>query len=194
MKVYGAPASPFVRKARVLALELGLDLEVDTVATATDPNLPLANPLAKIPTLVRDGGPPLYDSAVICGYLNDVANGDLVPARGEARWRALTLEALADGLCDAAVWRRGEAARAEGDRHADMIAKEIRRVERALDALEAEAPSFAGFGIGEIAVACALGYLDFRFADEPWREGRPILSTWFAGVASRASMTATAPA
>jgi len=193
MKIYGSPASPFVRKVRVLALELGLELAVETVATATDPNLPKANPLAKIPTLVRDEGTGLFDSSVICAYLNDLARGELVPASGEARWRAATFEALADGLCDAAVWRRGELARAEGDRHVDALEKEGRRVERALDALESHAGTFAGFGVGEIAVACALGYLDFRFVAEPWREARPLLAAWYGSVAQRTSMLVTAP-
>lgn len=193
MKLLGAPASPFVRKARVLALELGLSLELETVAPATNPDLPRANPLAKIPTLIRDDGPPIYDSAVICDYLNALAGGTLVPAAGEARWRALTLEALADGLCDAAVWRRGEMARAEGDRHADALAKQAKVVERALDALEAQVETFTRFGVGEIAAACAVAYLDFRFAAEPWRPTRPKLAAAYARVSERASMVATAP-
>ncbi len=194
MKLLGAAASPFVRKARVLALELGVDLPFETVATATSVVLPQANPLAKIPTLIRDDGPPIYDSSVICGYLDALAGGRLIPASGEARWRALTLEALADGLCDAAVWRRGEMARPAGDGHSDALAKAARAVERALDALEAQAGTFAGFDIGEIAVACALGYLDFRYANEPWRPTRPKLSAWFADISELSSMKATQPA
>ena len=193
MKLLGAPASPFVRKARVLALELGLDLPLETVATATSVELPLANPLAKIPTLVRDDGPPLFDSPVICEYLNALAGGALVPPSGEARWRALTLEALADGLCDAAVWRRGEMLRPEGERNAAALAKQAALVERALDALEAQVETFTSFGVGEIAAACAVAYLDFRFAAEPWRPTRPKLAAGFARVSERASMTATAP-
>jgi len=193
MKLLGAPASPFVRKVRVLALELGLTLDLETVATATSAELPTLNPLAKIPTLVRDDGPALYDSPVICEYLNALAGGALVPASGEARWRALTLEAMADGLCDAAVWRRGEMARAAGDQHEDALAKQARVVERVLDALEAQVESFTSFGVGEIAAACAVGYLDFRFAAEPWRPTRPKLAAAFARVSERASMQSTAP-
>jgi glutathione S-transferase len=194
MKLLGAPASPFVRKVRVLAIELGLALDLEAVSTATSVELVQANPLAKIPTLIRDDGPPIYDSAVICGYLAALAGGTLVPAAGEARWRALTLEALADGLCDAAVWRRGELARAEGDRHADALAKQAKVVERALDALEARVETFTSFGVGEIAAACAVGYLDFRFAAEPWRATRPKLAAGFAAVSERPSMKATEPA
>jgi glutathione S-transferase len=194
MKILGAPASPFVRKVRVLALELGLALDFEAVSTATSVELVQANPLAKIPTLVRDDGPPIFDSAVISDYLNALGGGALVPAAGEARWRALTLEALADGLCDAAVWRRGELARPEGDRHEDALAKQARVVERALDALEAQVETFTSFGVGEIAAACAVGYLDFRFPNEPWRPTRPKLAAGFARVAERSSMAATAPA
>ena len=193
MKLLGAPASPFVRKVRVLALELGLDLPFETVATATSAELPLANPLAKIPTLLRDDGPAIYDSPVICDYLNALAGGSLVPASGEARWRALTLEALADGLCDAAVWRRGESLRAAEVQNADAMAKQARLVARALAALEAQVETFTGFGVGEIAAACAVAYLDFRFAGEPWRPAHPKLAAGFARVSDRASMKATAP-
>ena len=193
MKLLGAPASPFARKVRVLALELGLDLPLETVATATSVELPLANPLAKIPTLLRDDGPPIYDSPVICDYLNALAGGALVPASGEARWRALTLEALADGLCDAAVWRRGEMLRPEVEQNAAALAKQAAVVERALDALEAQVETFTSFGVGEIAAACAVAYLDFRFAAEPWRPTRPKLAAGYARVSERASMKATTP-
>jgi glutathione S-transferase len=194
MKLLGAPASPFVRKVRVLALELGLSLDFEAVSTATSVELVQANPLSKIPTLIRDDGAPLFDSPVICDYLNTLAGGALVPAAGEARWRALTLEALADGLCDAAVWRRGELARAEDDRHEDALTKQAKVVERALDSLEAQVETFTSFGVGEIAAACAVAYLDFRFPTEPWRPTRPKLAAGFARVADRASMVATAPA
>ncbi len=193
MKLLGAPASPFVRKVRILAQELGIDLPLETITMATSAELPLANPLAKIPTLVRDDGPAIYDSAVICGFLNDLAGGSLIPASGEARWRALTLEALADGLCDAAVWRRGEMTRPATEQNTAALAKQAKIIERALDALEAQVESFTSFGVGEIAAACAVGYLDFRFAAEPWRPTHPKLATAYAGVAERASMKATAP-
>ncbi len=193
MKLLGAPASPFVRKVRVLALELGLDLPFETVATATSTDLPLLNPLAKIPTLVRDDGPAIYDSAVICDYLNALAGGSLLPAAGEDRWRALTLEALSDGLCDAAVWRRGEMARPAGDGHTDALEKQRKLVGRALDALEAQVETFTSFGVGEIAAACSVAYLDFRFPNEPWRPTHPKLAAGFARVAERASMKVTEP-
>jgi glutathione S-transferase len=194
MKILSSPASPFVRKVRVLALELGVPLEVEAVATATSVELPLVNPLAKIPTLLRDDGPPIYDSAVICAYLDALAAGGRIPASGEARWRALTLEAQADGLCDAAVLRRGEMSRPADDQHPDLLAKQAVLVGRVLDALEAQADTFSAFDIGEIAVACALGYLDFRYAAEPWRPTRPKLAAWFAAIGERASLKATAPA
>jgi glutathione S-transferase len=193
MKIYSSPASPFGRKVRIAALELGLALEVEDVATATHPELPLANPLGKIPALIRADGPPIYDSSVICAYLDALSGGRLIPAAGEARWRALTLEALADGLCDAAVARRTEAARAGGDAHADLLAKYAKVMGRSLGALEAQVDDFSGAGVGEIATACALGYLDYRFADEPWRERFPRLAAWFSVAEKRASFTQTAP-
>jgi glutathione S-transferase len=193
MKLLGSATSPFVRKVRVLALELGLDLPLESISTASSEALPIANPLAKIPTLLRDDGPPIFDSPVICEFINARAGGELVPAPGEARWRALTLEALADGLCDAAVWRRGELTRLDGDGHPDALAKQARLVERAVDALEAQAETFSGFAIGEIAAACALAYLDFRFAAEPWRPSRPRLAAWFEMISARHSLSATAP-
>jgi glutathione S-transferase len=193
MKLLGSPTSPFVRKARVLAMELGVELPMETVSTADSTYLPTVNPLGKIPTLVRDDGPAIFDSPVICEYLNTLVGGTLVPASGEARWRALALEALADGLCDAAVWRRGEMIRPQADQNVPALAKQAKVVERVLAALEARAETFTGFGIGEIAVACAVAYLDFRFAAEPWRPAHPRLSAVFAGFSERASMTATAP-
>jgi glutathione S-transferase len=193
MKLLGSVTSPFVRKVRVLALELGLDLTLESVSTATSEALPIANPLAKIPTLVRDDGPAIFDSPVVCEFINAHVGGALVPASGEARWRALTLEALADGLCDAAVWRRGEMTRPDGDGHPDALAKQARLMQRALDALEAQAETFTGFGVGEIAAACALAYLDFRFPTEPWRISRPRLADWFETIGARPSMRATEP-
>lgn len=192
MILYSAPASPFVRKVRVAALELGIALDVQTI-TAASPQVTAANPLAKIPTLVLESGEALFDSPVICDFLNALGQGDLLAASGPARWAALRLEALADGICDAAVWRRGESARATGDQHADAISKQTALMRRALDHLESAPPSSSAFGIGEIAAACALGYLDFRFAPEPWRDGRPKLAAWFAAAGRRPSMTATAP-
>lgn len=136
-------------------------------------------------------GAPLYDSRVICQYLDHLGGGGLYPAPGAALWRALRLEALADGICDAAVRRRMETIR-QDVRHDDVIVRQALAMTAGLDALEAEAAAgLTGFGIGEIAAACAVGYLDLRFPDDRWRDGRPALAAWSETAAARPSMAAT---
>jgi glutathione S-transferase len=201
MKLYHAAASPFVRKVRVTAAELGLEGRIEQVDVATtpvkpDPKLKAANPLNKIPALMTDDGELLYDSPVICEYLAATAgNGDFLPAAGKARWTALRLQALGDGIMDAAVLRRYEDFLRPKDKFwPDWDAAQKGKVTGALDALEADAAALEGpVTIGTVTVACALGYLDFRFAAEDWRQGRPKLAAWYETMAKRPSMAATAP-
>jgi len=202
MKLYYAPTSPFVRKVIVTAAELGIDGEIERIDTATtpvdpDPALAAVNPIGKLPALTTDDGETLYDSAVICEYLAARAgNGAMLPADGAGRWATLRLQALADGLMDAAILRRYEGwIRPEDKRWPDWDAAQRAKVTGALDALEVEADVLAPVPtLGTIAVACALGYLDFRFADEPWRANRPKLAKWYEDHwAKRPSMIATAP-
>ena len=184
--------SPFVRKVRVLAHELGAPLALLEVNAVTYPELKRRNPLARIPTLTLADGAHLYDSPVICEYLDTIVGGGLLPAAGPERWRALHLQALADGLCDAAVARRNEELRHEGERRPESVRKETQVMVRGLNDLEQTADArLAGFGLGEIATACFLGYLDFRFAGDDWRRGRPKLAAWFEAADSRPSMVAT---
>jgi glutathione S-transferase len=153
-------------------------------------------PLAKVPALTTDDGVVLYDSRVICEYLDSLHQGPkLFPASGAARWTALRRLALGDGICDAAVLNRYEIAlRPEERRWPEWTQGQMRKVRGALDALEAEAGSFGnGVDIGLIAIGCALGYLDFRYPDERWREKRPKLAAWFETFSKRPSMAATAP-
>ncbi len=200
MRLYHAPASPFVRKVMVLAHETGQAAAIVPVAAGGNPvdpgSMPLAqNPLGKIPCLEREGLPSLYDSRVICRYIDSLAGGRHYPA-GERGWQALTLEATADGICDAAVLARYEVAvRPEGLRWPDWTEGQWAKVARSLDAVEARwMAHLAGpVDIGHIALACALGYLDLRFPDRAWRTGRPALAAWAGAFAERPSMRATAP-
>ena len=199
MKLYFSPASPFARKVRVSALELGLAERIELLQISLSPVSPHTdlrqhNPLGKIPALITDEGAALYDSPVICEYLDALAGGArLWPAAGPARWRALTRQALADGITDAAVLVRYEqAVRPEPLRWAQWIEGQWLKIRTALEALERD--SLEGvFDIGTISVACALGSLDFRFAEEGWRARLPRLAAWYALISERASLAATRP-
>ena len=157
--------------------------------------LAASNPLSKVPTLITDDGMVLYDSPVICEYLDSIgAAPPLFPAPGPARWKAKQQEALGDGILDATQPRRRELALPLDDGRRDYIATQQAKVTRALDALEAEADSLGALTtIGEVTIACALGYLDFRYANEPWRPGHPKLEAWYAKVAALPAIARTAP-
>lgn len=201
MKLRYSPASPYVRKCLVLAHECGLAGRLDLVPTVTaDPASGLAkeNPLGKIPALVTDDGDVLYDSPVICEYLDSLHGGrKLVPPAGPARWTALRRQAMADGLLDAALLRRYEWLRPANEKSPTWDAKQKATIGRTLDALEAETDRLGDPGgavdIGPIAIGCGLGYLDFRFAADEWRQGRPKLARWFEGLSKRPAMAATVP-
>ncbi|BCX17235.1 MAG: hypothetical protein KatS3mg117_0917 [Geminicoccaceae bacterium] len=201
MLLHTSPASPFGRKVSVVLHETGLVAKVrrrDASLTPLAPDAAVcaANPLGKIPCLELDDGSVLYDSRVICEYLDGLHDGPrLFPAKGAARFEALRLQALADGMLDTAVGLRYETfLRPEPLRWTDWIAAQKAKIERALDRLEQECPRFGErIDIGTLAVACALGYLDFRFAEDRWRDGRPELAAWYARVAERPSLLATRP-
>jgi glutathione S-transferase len=201
MLLHTNPASPFGRKVAVVAHETRLwpRIEVrDEVLSPVSPSeaVAAANPLGKIPCLVTDDGLALFDSRVIAEYLDGLHDGErLFPAGGAARWRALRTQALADGIMDAAVGARYEAVlRPEPRRWDEWIAGQMRKVDQALDRLEQEVADFGeDVDIGQIAVGCALGYLDFRYAHRPWREGRPRLAAWFERFDARAAMQRTRP-
>ena len=196
LKLLGSITSPFVRKVRVVAMELGLGDRLELVPTETsDPALGLINPLGKVPALERPDGPALYDSRVICQYLDAEAGAGLYP-NGARRWDTLTVEATGDGILDAALlmvyeWR----IRPEDMRYAPWVEGQWAKVDRALDVLETRwmAHLDGPLDMGQIAVACALGYLDFRHDARGWRTGRPHLAAWEARFAARPSMQATVP-
>ena len=200
LKIYYAAASPFVRKCLVAAAELGLRDKIELVSAAAHPvnrdkSVVAYNPLGKIPTMITDENTVLYDSRVICEYLNSLGDGHLLPREGKARWGVLVEQSLADGVCDAAVLTRYETfARPEPLRWKEWITGQLEKVNSGLDLIEARA---AGFGdridLGTIAFGCALGYLDFRFASLGWRDTRPHATAWFERFGARPSMVATRP-
>ena len=201
MKLYFSQTSPYARKVRLAADHLGLTDRITLVPATTTPvaedaGLAQVAPLGKIPALVLEGGEALFDSRVILAYLNHIAGGGLMPpADDPEHWRALRLQATADGLLDAALLIRYERALRPGALlWQDWIDGQGRKVERALAGLEAEAAEIAsGAALGQIATACALGYLDFRFAENGWRERFPGLEAFYAGFAERPAMGWTAP-
>lgn len=194
MKLHHSQASPYVRKCVAVALHHGLALErVATNPHESPPALLADNPLSKVPSLVTDDGLTLNDSPVITEYLDALGTGArLYPAAGPARWRALAMAALADGILDAAVGRRlqGQWPQDEGRQKYD--ARQKAAVARALDALEAM--DLTGpLDIGQVGVMCALGYLDFRFAHEPWRDAHPKLAAFHAAQAANPIFAESAP-
>lgn len=196
MKLAYSPNSPYVRKAHACAIKRGIDGRLELWAVPTsDPALAEVNPLSKIPALVTDDGMVLYDSPVICEYLDSIGDAPkLFPAVGPARWKAITQAALADGILDATQPRRREIALPQDEGRKTYIAAQQGKVARALDALEKEAASLGMLDtVGEIAIACALGYLDFRYPHEPWRPGHPKLEAWYARVAQLPPMARTVP-
>jgi glutathione S-transferase len=201
MKLHWSPRSPFVRKAMIVAHEVGLADRlqcVRTVAASAKPHLELMvdNPLSKIPTLVLDDGTVLYDSPVICEYFDSLHDGPkLFPTSFPERITALRRQALGDGLLDALILRRAEIMRPAEQQSRTYLASYATRNEATLAALEREAPDLvsSAFSIGHVAIGCALAYLDFRYADRHWRNDHPQLAAWHATFLARPSVRATEP-
>lgn len=183
-----SPTSPFGRKIKIAIAELGLDDRIEVVpADTNDPaeTLRRQNPLGKVPTLVFEDGSTLFDSRVIAEYLDHLAGGGRLFPPGEARFGQLRLQALADGICDAGLLQVYEIRlRAPELRSAAWVENQTGKVARALASLEAAPPAYDRPRIGEIALACALGYLDLRF-DGAWRASHPALVAWLAAFAAR---------
>lgn len=200
MRLLKAGPSPFVRKVLVTLHETGQANDVQTVDVAASPmgpeaSLAAANPLGKIPCLVRDNAPALYDSRVICRFLDDRAKAGLYPEN--RLWDVLTLEATADGIMEAAVLMIYEVRyRPEAIQFGDWVEGQWGKVSRALDTLETRWLSqlYGQLDMSHIAIGCALGYLDLRHDGRNWRVGRDGLSEWYAEFAKRDSMVATQPA
>ena len=200
MQLYHSPTSPYVRKCMILLHETGMLDRVDLISVAGTPvnpgSMPLAqNPLGKIPALERDDGPALYDSRVICRYLDGLSGKGLYPAEPRL-WDTLTVEATGDGITDAAILMVYEVrVRPEDKRYDPWVEGQWGKIDRALDALESRwMDHLTGpLDMGQIAIACALGYLDFRHGARAWRDQRPNLAAWYDAFAMRASMQATMP-
>ena len=199
MKLHYSPTSPYTRKVTVSAHELGLHDRIERLATtAAGPNDSLhgVNPLGKVPALITEDGEVLFDSPVICEYLDALAGGGkLFPSAGKARWRALTFQALGDGIMDAVVLRMLERmSRGEGERVERFDDFQLGKIKRSLAHLEAKADELEGpVTIGTITVACMLGYLDFRLSEYAWRDEHSKLATWFEKMAARPSIRQTVP-
>ncbi|WBU63531.1 glutathione S-transferase family protein [Paracoccus aerodenitrificans] len=200
--LHWSPRSPFVRKAMVAIHEKGLADQIEIRRTPVDPLIPLEpfmalNPLSKIPTLEREDAPPIFDSRVIMEWADTVgtAGPKLFPDDPEQRWRVLSLEAMGDGLLDHALpWLVETRMRPEEYRYDKQIDVYRRKLYSLSDWLEPRIDEIAsgGFNAGQIALAVAYSYMDFRFAGENWRKGRPALTAWHEQVSQRASMQATA--
>ena len=198
MKLRHAAASSFVRKVMVTAHELGLVDRIELVPTSVSPvqandGLAAENPLMKVPSLVTDDGQTLFDSPVICEYLDELAGGHkLFPTPGAARWAALRQQALGDGILDALILCRYEGLRPEGARWSGWTDGQMRKAHRGLVAAEREDLSGV-HTIGHITIGCMLGYLDFRFPDDGWRRRHPALAGWYQEFAELPAMRATRP-
>jgi len=198
MQLLWSSRSPFVRKVMIAVYELGLQdkiaLERVLVASkSTNADVMRINPLNKIPTLILDDGTVLFDSPVILEFLDTQhGSGTLLPSDPARRWVVLRMQALGDGLMTLNVLRLGEKNRAEllSPAHAEAFAA---KTAATLDVLEREVPTLEPISAGSIAVAAALSHLDFRFAEDHWRAGRPRLAAWFATMSQRPSMMATQP-
>lgn len=198
MKLRYSPTSPYVRKVMITAIETGQESVIEKIPTNPwDPetDLPNDNPLGKVPALVVDEGLTLFDSPVICEYLCSRVGAGLVPDAGIGRWRVLRLQALGDGILDAAVLRFLEGKRPEEIRKPDWIERQKRTMGRGVDSLEAAVGEWGDeLTLGQITAGAALGYLDFRFPGDEWRKGRPALTVWYEAFVQRPSMQQTIPA
>ena len=193
MKLYYNPISPFARKVMICAHENGLLERIQLqLIDSTDEALRRANPLSKLPTLELDDGSGLFDSRVICEYLDGIGRQAMIPEAGPDRLRARLLEALGDGIADATLRWSMEIRRSEHDRHADVIERQL----LAMRAGVAEAERLADperFTLGEASIAAALTYVDLRSPLGDWRAAHPTLAAWFERVEQRPSLTGTAP-
>ncbi len=200
MKLFYSAASPYVRKCSVVAHELGLSGRIEHLAAAAHPvnrdqNIVRNNPLGKVPTLLLDDGTALYDSRVICEFLDDLGGGRLFPRGGAARWQALTEQALGDGILDAALLARYEGAmRPENLRWPDWMAGQLDKIHTGVALIDRKAEALGDrVDIGTITMGCVLGYLDLRFAHLNWRQQAPRAAAWFERFNARPSMQATLP-
>ena len=197
MKLLYQTHSPYARKALVFAHEVGLANDLEVIHQETSPTLRndlvfAENPLGKVPVLLRADRPPIFDSDVICAYLDTLHPGPrLIPEAGEARWHALRCQSVAQGMCEAGIQVRWETVRRpEHLRYAPLRDGYVEKLEASYDWLERELDGDTHIHVGHVAVATALGWLEFRGLPD-FRRGRPRLAAWFDRFAERDSMQAT---
>jgi glutathione S-transferase len=195
MQIYFSPTSPYVRKCMVTAYELGLTdlielLPANAHPVNRDKKLVASNPLGKVPTFITDDGQALFDSRVICEYLNALGHGRLLPAEGAPRWQALTLQALGDGILDAALLARYELnVRPQELRWPDWVSGKLDAIHTSLDHLNRHPEVFTkDFHLGLLTIGCALWYLDLRYPELAWREAYPSLALAAAPILAREAM------
>ena len=203
MELRYGPTSPFARKVRVVAIETGQGDKLKLIRARSmdaDTDLGNFNPLVKVPVLTMDNGRPLYDSPVICDYIDSLHSGTrMIPPSGPERWEALRRAALADGMMEAFIAWRIERRRPNTGAGADAAAaaadRQFRKMENAFDALESEAGEFQKrpIGIDSISIACSIGYMDLNGPELGWRDKRPKLAAWYAAFCERPSMKETEP-
>jgi glutathione S-transferase len=201
MKLYWSSRSPYARKVMVFAHEAGLADRIETIPTSvamTAPNRDLmrVNPIAKIPTLVTDDGMVLFDSSVICEYLDGLHGKEkLFPADPARRWPALRWQALGNNMLDNLVPWRNERLRPQAQQSPETLAAFELKVRSAVTALDSQAAALekAAVGIGHVTLAVALGYLDFRFSDLGWRKDHGRIAAWHESFSRRPSIRKTVP-
>ena len=194
MKLHYSPTSPYVRKVLVVAHEKGVEGNIERARNSPweENELPNDNPIGKLPTLVADDGMALFDSRVICEYLDDLGAGPALFPAAPDRWKVLRAAAIAEGILDAGVSISIENRKDKQHRSKWHVGRQKEKINRCLDTLEAEADSLDGpIDIGKITAACAVGYIAFRNFIGDWRQGRPKLSAWYDDFAGRPSMQAT---
>lgn len=197
ISLYWGSASPYVRKVMVVAHMLGLEDSIEILESAAHPvardtRIQNFNPLAKVPAARTEDGTTLYDSRVICEYLD--ADDRVFPPKGAARWVALQRQALADGLLDAALLARYETlVRPEVKQWPLWYEKQLEKLNDALDAMEADVPPADCQDIGAITYACALGWLEFRFPELCWQKNRDALARWHTDFEKKPALIATRP-
>lgn len=199
MKLLHSPTSPYVRKVSVTAREKGLMDRIEEVAVNSmqeDPVLLAANPLSKVPALVLDDGTTMFDSPLLCEYLDSLGDGpSLIPASGSERWAVLRRQATTDGLLDGAFGYVMENRRPEGERSANWMERWLNAINRSLDVLEADIDNFGeDLTLAHISLGCSLGYLDLRYKGiVDWQDDHPNLAAWYASFSKRPSMQETIP-
>lgn len=198
MKLHYAPASPFVRKAMVTAIECGFDKTLTLLPTnphQSTPALVAANPFSKVPALELDNGDMIYDSLLICEHLDEMAGGGIVFPKDKARrLPMLRRHALGNGLMEVSVLRRVESVRGKDADRDKNIARQATITQRSLDLLENAAATLDDtLELGNLSIVIALDYLDFRFPGDAWRQGRPALTSWHEQYSKRDSLKATVP-